>query len=587
MMKESNETQSVRSLSAGMEKQKKLWQDDRSYRKRFIFALIVLFAVCFTFLFFGPMEITAYGQSSLVFNFDTGLPVMAAFAVGVCIVGALVLAIFRGRIFDYILTAVFSLLLCGYIQGNFLNGKQVGALMGDSIQWSAQKTSMTLNLLIWLLVFLVPFFVLYFSKKVWKKTLIYISAALVVMQGVAFVTMFTSGTVSAGSNKSHYLSTKDESVYSSKHNTLVFLLDRLDYDNIEEIKREEPHFFDRLDGFTSYDNAISNHCRTIPAINYLFTNCDSLLWKVPQEQYLEQSWDYGGKNILKDIKVNNYTLDFYTDINCMFASGDTVQNYVSNLPKSVDNLSRKSLVRNLCNLSGYRYLPVALKPFFWCYSDDVNNNIFKSNNMYKIDETQYDKIGGFSKTDSTNYFKYYHFMGSHNPYTVNVNGIRTGSTDVISQTKGNFQILYRAFAKMKKLGVYDNSTIIILGDHGDIGDNYQPLAKATRIGFFYKPAGREGTPLKASKAPISFINMPATFAKSAGVKDYHKYGKPIDEVGENDQVTRYYHRALYGYYSGARHEKYLLTYQIDGDAALFKNWKLKNSEVIKQNCWYA
>jgi hypothetical protein len=99
----------------------------------------------------------------------------------------------------------------------------------------------------------------------------------------------------------------------------------------------------------------------------------------------------------------------------MFASGDTVQNYVSNLPKSADNLSRKSLVRNLCNLSGYRYLPVALKPFFWCYSDDVNNNIFKSNNMYKIDETQYDKIGGFSKTDSTNYFKYYHFHGEPQP----------------------------------------------------------------------------------------------------------------------------------------------------------------------------
>ncbi len=240
-MKEKKELENQKVTSDFKKRLKNLWSDDRSYRKRLVLALAVLFSACFTFLFFGPMEITAYAQASLIFNMKMALPIMAIFAVAVCAAAALVLSLLHGKIFNYILTALFSLLLCGYLQGNFFNGNQLGALTGDAIKWESRKGLMMRDLLVWLLIFLVPFVILYFSKKVWKKTLIYVSAALVVMQAVAFVTLFTSGTANTAANKSNYLTTKEEGEYSTKHNTLVFLLDRLDYDHIEEIQEKDPN----------------------------------------------------------------------------------------------------------------------------------------------------------------------------------------------------------------------------------------------------------------------------------------------------------------------------------------------------------
>jgi uncharacterized membrane protein YjjP (DUF1212 family) len=546
----------------------RLWRDDRSYRARLVIALITLFAACFTFLFFGPMELSAYAQSSLVFSMKEALPIMAILTLVICVGGALVLALLHGRIFNYLITAVFSLLVCGYVQGNFLNGS-LGALTGDTIKWDLQKKAMAGDVLVWLLIFLIPFIILYFNKNIWKKVIVFGSAALIVMQSVAFVTLFTSGVASTSSNKTNYLTQKEEGDYSTKHNTLIFLLDRMDYDHIEEIQRNEPALFTKLDGFTSYTNAISEHARTKPAINYLFTNSD-LIWKVPQEEYFEKSWSDGGKNLLKDVKSQGYTIDFYTDIDLIFGNGSTVKPYISNMSSNKSKLNAKSIIKNLSFLSAYRYLPTIGKPFFWSDTDAVNRGIYYDNVRYQIDETQYDHIRNFTLNKNTKYLKYYHFMGSHPPYTVNEEGTRTGTTNVLEQTKGNFRILFRAFDKMKKMGIYKDSTILICADHGDPVNDVTPLHKANRIGFFYKPSGSAGTKLKESRAPISFKNVPASIAKSAGIADYHKYGKPIEEVGENDKVTRYFYKAV----MQDNYEKNLYIYQINGDAADFRNWKI-------------
>lgn len=574
------ETEAGVQKSDSKEKLRALWDDDRTYRQRLVLSMITIFASCFTFLFFGPVEITAYSQGSLVFNAETALPIMAVYAVVICIVVSPLLALLRGRVFNYLLTAVFSTLLCGYIQGNFLNGT-LGALTGDAIKWQTQTPRMLLNLLLSFLIIIVPFFVLYFNKNIWKKLLTFISSALVVMQSVALITILTGSTITVASDKGNFLTTKGLGAYSSKQNTLVFLLDRLDYDHIEEIEKESPGFFNKLDGFTTYNNAISEHARTKPAITYLFTN-DDQMWNIPTDQYFEDSWTYQNRNLLQDIQSKNYTIDFYTDISCMFGSGKTVKKYVSNLSCNGSKLNQTRLIQNLTDLSAYRYVPAALKPYFWCYTDDINDGIYTNGSTYQIDETKYDQLENFTVTGDTNYFKYYHFMGSHTPYTLNEDGTKAvGMTNVISQTKGNFNILFRAFDKMKKLGIYKNTTIIILGDHGEPVSDSKPMQKANRIGFFYKPAGSEGTPLKTSHAPISFRNMPATFAKACGVKDYAKYGKPIDEVGENDSVVRYFYKCTV---EGSV-EKTVYTYQITGDAADFKNWKIIKVAPAKYSFW--
>ena len=56
---------------------------------------------------------------------------LAIVALAVFAVVTPILAIFRGRIFNYLLTGVFSVTLCGYLQAAVFNGK-MGTLTGDA-----------------------------------------------------------------------------------------------------------------------------------------------------------------------------------------------------------------------------------------------------------------------------------------------------------------------------------------------------------------------------------------------------------------------------------------------------------------------
>lgn len=160
------------------------------------------------------------------------------------------------------------------------------------------------------------------------------------------------------------------------------------------------------------------------------------------------------------------------------------------------------MLKNLLTLSAYRYAPLLMKPFFWCYTDEVANSAFRESKRYEIDESKYaaQLAGALSADREKNSFKFYHFFGPHAPYTLNEDGTKSDApTDVVSQTKGSFQILYNMFDRMKQLGIYKDAAIIITADHGDPVYDSKPLQKATRIGLFYKPPGAENTPFRNQK----------------------------------------------------------------------------------------
>lgn len=557
-----------------------LWQDNRNYKTRLIIAFIVTFAMCFTFVFFGPVELTTFGQESLSFGVFDIVYIMAGVAVAALIVISLLVSMLHGKIFNYIVTGIFSLTLCGYIQGNFLNG-HLGALTGDAVDWHLQRTAMLINLLIWLIIFIIPYIVLYLHKKGWGKMIVYVSAVLVIMQTVALITLFVNPLEKKGEqSQPHYLTTDEIVEYSQEKNTIVFLLDRLDYNYIEQVLADDSHFFDKLDGFTSYTNAISEHARTRPAANYMLTNCDELLYKVPAKKYFEDSWTQEN-NILEDFSNANFKTNIYTQILDMFGSGNTVDKYVSNLSNDDKKIDIMGVTSELFGLSIYRYAPTSMKPFFWTYTDYVNKNAFikkKNNERYEIDETKYMKeINKMTLSKSNNYFKFYHFNGSHPPYVVKEDGTKSSTaTSVVSQTKGNFNILFKSFQKMKELGIYKDASIIIVADHGYAVSDKKPLSDSVKIGMFYKPSGSEGIPLVKSNAPVSLKNIPATLLKSSGI-EYKHYGIPLDEVKENSNVTRFFYKTV----EKDGHERELYKYQISGDASDFRNWKKIGVDTIK------
>jgi len=561
-----------------------LWEDRRKYTNRLLLAFIISFNMCFTFLFFGPFEISVTNTDSIVFTPREMVAAMTFFSMGICLAFTLILSLLKGKIFNYALTLVFSLTVAGYIQGNFLNN-MIGALTGDAIEWNGMAVDTLLNLLLWVLIGLLAFCLLYLSQKIWRKTILFISITLVIMQFVAFISLSFGGAFEITKDRNYILTDSEMFTYSEETNTLVFVLDKLDYDYIEMVLEDEPDFFDKMYGFTSYTNATSEHIRTMPAVNYILTNMPDPFIS-SREDYIDRSWNQEDKNILEDLAKENYRVNIYTDIETVF-NDSFANDFVSNMAKSESTINYKKIIKSLSELSIYRYAPLVLKPFFWTHTDEFNNDILiarEENNVYVLDEVKYSKGLETIELTEDKYFKFYHFIGSHAPYTLLEDGTRSEvPTDVLEQTKGAFTILFKAFEQMKKLGIYDDTAIIITADHGDKVSDYQFLQKETRIGLFYKPRNSEDNPIQYSKAPVSLNNIPATILKSANLP-YDKYGRPLDEIGEEEEITRYFYKHLlyderHKDSKGYKPEDWgLYKYEITGDASDFDNWKFIDKE---------
>lgn len=562
-----------------LKKLKALWADSRSYGTRLLYIGSVMLALSFTFVFFGPLEMVAFGGNSLEFTYEDVLLLLGIAALAVFVIGSLLLALLRGKIFNYVACTLFALTLCGYLQAAFLNG-DLGALTGDAILWTAYRGKMIMGLGIWLAILLVLFLIMYLHRKLWSRIMMFVSLILVVMQLAPTVGILLGSYEDAEpeSISSYLLTEAGMYEYAEEDNIFVFVLDRLDYDYIDKVLAENPDFFAPLDGFTAYTNATSVFARTQPALNHMLTGSDELAYVTPVSEYYERSWSVDGKDLLGTLKEQGYTNRMYTNVKYLFSDPEYGMERVENMSDGKGEIRQTRMLKNMMYLSAYRYAPTALKPFFWA---DTNyyNDVFAPMEVdkYLFNDTGHApgfRTAALGKEDKN--FKLYHFMGPHAPYTMNADGTKSEtSTTVTAQTMGSFNNLYAAFEQMKALGIYEDAAIIITADHGAAVSDSKPVSKPTRIGLFYKPSGSAGTPLTYSAAQVSTENIPATLLKAAGA-DYSAYGKALDEISEDDQITRPYIKSVTD--GGGSGEQQIYKYDIVGDAADFDNWKV--TEVL-------
>ena len=129
---------------------------------------------------------------------------------------------------------------------------------------------------------------------------------------------------------------------------------------------------------------------------------------------------------------------------------------------------------------------------------------------------------------------------------------------------------------MKEAGVYDNSTIIVLGDHGraprELSGSTMELDGAITSALLIKPAGAHGKMIqKDSHSELSIAYFAPSVLEYAGV-DRSGFGVSYNDVINGSiklpRVIRGYDFAGYG----RMVEK--AAYIVSGDARDFSNWTL-------------
>ncbi|MDR2108323.1 MAG: LTA synthase family protein [Coriobacteriales bacterium] len=505
-----------------------LFAETRRFRTRLGMAALLAAAIAFSFIFFGICDLFITNRSTLPYYLTDVLGIVVLESLIVFAVLTLVLVICRGRFFDYLLSFFFGLLVMLYIQGNWMN-IDLGQLTGNAIPWEWYLNYALLNSAICVLIMLIPFVLRFLSARIWQAAMVFVPALLIVMQLVSLLTSFsTSGALNTPSPQETYLSDKGLYEVSVKHNIIVFILDRLDDRYIEQVLLETPDFFaGQLDGFTRYTNNLSTHSRTYPAIINILTGAN-YHFERPSASFAHDAYQQG--RFLPTLHQQGYTNYVYTERNSGYFDGNELAGRADNVETGRLVVDAPAALRKLTILSFYRYVPHVMKPSFWLSTDTFYDDAsYRGEHaLYQIDDAAFmanlkqqqlkisDDLAGGA-------FHFIHLQGSHPPFTLYEDGTRARgqSSSVTIQTRAALRIVFEYLEQLKQLGLYEDASVVITGDHGYPSEGYtsdwHSLEETVFTGLFYKPSGSSVAPLAVSDAPTNCDSLRSTVLDQAGV----------------------------------------------------------------------
>lgn len=568
---------------------KNIKMDKYTTKEKLLISSLVSAMVSFIVFIFNPIDIFANNAQEFSFAFkDIVFPFLLCFLGSFAAIFG-ILMIFNRHLLNLITSTLISIFIAGYIY-NIYMGKDT--FVSGDVRIDFDKATTTYTIILGITIY-VMFLIGLFLKKKWKNICAFLCIVLIAMNSATLISDFTTKDFvsNSGINVKYALSEKNMFNVSQKENIIYFLFDRFDKIFYDEVVQEYPDYFNEsLDGFTFFDNTVSTFSRTYPATTGLITGVE-YDGKTDAKEYFEKA--YTTSPFLKDLKNNGYNINIYADRYYEYTDADIFKDLVSNATK-IDGYTpnKKDILEYLLTLSNGRVFPHQMPAYIFNFTAQGTvlklSSLDSDNEIYHDDDAKlYKKLkeNGLDYYDSDKNFTFIYLHGTHSPYTLNANAERVRSSTSIEQTLGSFKIIKEYLNELKRLGVYDNSTIIITGDHGYPYTDYKNLlnevSEGTRTCVFIKPKASKSQGLAVSHVQASVSDIIPTIVKDANLATKNNYGDSLFEINEDTVRTRiYYHSRI------NENSKLILDkYQITGDASNIKNWKLEESINTKQ-AWY-
>ncbi len=579
-----------------------------SLKNKLLTTLLLSFVAPLTVCFFGPFETYCGNISEFTFALGDFLPYVAAISVAVAVAIFVLLMILDGRAFDIASAVVLALTVLTFAQKYYLN-LGVNALAGDGVGTTEVGPLATvLNALIWVVVIAGAVAAAIILKKQ-NKARFFISTALVliavlVMQSIGCIAIATDlgsqteqGDASDSAHREKNMLTYENlNELSEGKNIVFFLIDRFDVRYFEKLQATDPEFLEGLDGFTFYNDYTSLYCRTYPAIASILTGKENDFENTRLEFFKEIYTDGGH---MRDLHNAGYDVNIYTEKYYGYDDAYYMSDYVNNMSgvKGYEIDDNLALSRDMIRLSLSTCLPFVAKDTV----GQMSTPDFNAHAVYESDEAVYDADmknvydyiteNDFVKTESKGQFSFIHIYGCHTPIKYNLNWEAANDkekNDTTMALKQSLTIIYEYIEEMKRLGVYDDATIVITGDHPAALSDTKLIGEAsksdngTRVtAMLFKKSGDSGTALKTSTAQISQDELWNTIYESEGLKSL-KTGESFFDIPEGvDRERRYLFELSVTLEDKSRADE-IVTYKIVGSARNRDNWSVESRKVIEK-----
>lgn len=501
---------------------------DKSNQMLLIVALFFTFTVCV----YAPLEMYVGNIAEFWFTIQDILWLVICINIIAFLLLGIVGVFLPLKIKKIYIALIFGLALCIYIQGNFLN-QNFGVLNGANKDLSTYNFKFILDFIIWAIIFTA---IAWLVKKSKGGVLIkYIAAFLTLTQLISLVILCMMTDLS---KNNAYLSSKNQFSISKNENIIVFVLDMFDDSYFPQILEKNSSLSKELNGFTYFDNSVGGYPSTNHSISLILTGKYHKN-ETSFPEYIKTS--YEENYLYKYLLDNNYDLDIYTSEEYAVSPGFRV-NVANNCNERFVISNHMAMTRLLYNFVSLKYMPNICKKYL-SFSDEEFNELktekIGAELRYDFDNvTFYNKLlaEGIKAENDKNAFKFYHVKGAHFPYTndENCSQVKAGGATHLQAAEGAFKIVEEYINELKELNKYDDSTIVVVADHGwyDAGVLTNPL-------MLVKPKYAGDGQLKVSHAPVSQGDIHPTILKSISAPEIS--GKSMFEIEVNESRKRCYY----------------------------------------------
>ncbi len=537
-------------------------------------------------LVFIPLVIFAGNPDEFGFGLLELSP-LALVSVAVVILSVGIFTLLFGRYLEPLRILTIAAALGIAIQSIFLVWSY-GQFDGADINWGAFAVRGWWELAAWMVLLVTAFFWrVALSVRIWK-----ICAAVCLVHLVGALPAIVGGRVAA-IKQSGPAKFEQMFSFSPQSNTVIIVLDTLQGPAFDMLLGRQPELVKALPGFTYYPNTTASFPSTLPSVPSILTGqpystTDSIK-QYFTEVFAQRSLPARFRE--RDHLVSMATLPGF----CQFFPAGECGDHRRYPEGTLAGRAAQEYVE-LLDYALFRASPHVIKP--WIYNGDSwrLREAFDSQDAGpQVDGTVrfVRRVVSEMRNDSPHpTFKFIHLLLPHPPLRVDAqcNLLRSrpklNREGYLDQAQCAFNQMLSILDAMRKLGVYENSTIVIAADHGlslDFGTN--KLNQARQRGLpaisralpmlLIKRAG-SGDPFRRSSAPAQLIDIPRTIFFDTKAETFFP-GEDLTNLSDNMQRERIftdYALRWAGWKDASQQQKAVEApqYIVRGDARNLDSW---------------
>ncbi|MBI4836226.1 MAG: sulfatase-like hydrolase/transferase [Candidatus Abawacabacteria bacterium] len=496
--------------------------------KKFIENILVSIFFVSTIVFFAPLEL--YFHNSTEFSFSSTELLLFTLIVATLSTGIIMLGLlYFKRIRASLLIALLTLGIFSWYQNIF--GWTSGILNGV-----ADEIEPTLLFIVTESTIMLTLFVITIKKRSFLLPYAGKIASVFIISQLVSVGLLIINMPSEPLFKSLVIDNENKFNFSAKEkNVVVLLLDSFQTDVFREIITERPEYQDMLKGFTYFPNNLGGYPTTYASVSLALTG-NYYHNEMPIQEFIQQN--FSTNSLPKAFKEAGYEVSMPLNMT------------LYSTPEITSSYKQKSWFINwesflpLYQLSSFKLLPNSIKSIL-DNQDEITN---EPDNQYKVTNAG-TKTGGLfddnidfvnrfeyqaSTTADKPTFKFYHLKGVHAPLNLNENfqyeSMPFNRLSFKRQSVATLKVAQKLLKEIEKLGIYNNTAIVILGDHGNGLSPESFSERAEDNKFHYKIANdikfaarplllikdfNNQTPFSISDKPTTLGDIPKSLANIA------------------------------------------------------------------------